>query len=108
MPEEKTKYNFKTQNESWKGGIAKSVTFIITEDCQFACKYCYLTGKNRKGKMDFDIARRTIDYLISSRKDFPQDSIIFEFIGGEPLLEIDLMDRIADYIKIRLDRKSVV
>lgn len=106
LTEEENKYNFRTQNEAWKGGIAKSVTFIITEDCQFACKYCYLTGKSRKGKMDFDIARRTIDYLISSRTEFPQDSIIFEFIGGEPLLEIDLMDRIADYIKVRLYETS--
>ncbi len=102
FPLKDKKYNFKTRNEAWKGGIAKNVTFIITEDCQFACRYCYLTHKNRKGKMSFDIAQKTLDYLFSNRDVFPDDAIIFEFIGGEPLLEIDLMDKIADYTKIKL------
>jgi uncharacterized protein len=97
-----SKYNFRTQNEAWNGGMAKNVTLIITEDCQFSCRYCYLTGKGRKGKMSFDIARKTLDYLFLNSNIFSEDSIIFEFIGGEPLLEIDLMDKIADYAKLKL------
>ncbi|HEY5123613.1 MAG TPA: radical SAM peptide maturase, CXXX-repeat target family [Ignavibacteria bacterium] len=103
---ENSKYDFKTRNESWNEGRAKNITFIITEDCQFACRYCYLTGKNRNGRMSFDIAKKTIDYLISDNDFFREDSVIFEFIGGEPLLEIDLMDKIADYIKIKLFETS--
>jgi uncharacterized protein len=102
FPLRNKKYKFTTRNEAWKGGIAKNVTFIITEDCQFSCRYCYLTGKNQTGKMSFEIAKKTLDYLILNGDIFPEDSIIFEFIGGEPLLEIDLMDKIADYAKIKL------
>ncbi len=34
-------------------GIAKSITFIVTKDCQLACKYCYLVGKNEKERMSW-------------------------------------------------------
>lgn len=106
MNSEKKKYDFKTRNEAWKEGMAKNITFVITEDCQFSCKYCYLTGKNRGGRMEFNIAKQTIDYLISNPEIFYQDSIVFEFIGGEPLLENDLMERISDYIKLKLYETS--
>lgn len=52
--------------------------------------------------MDFEVARRTIDYLLEARHIFSESSVIWEFIGGEPLLEIGLIDRIADYAKVRM------
>ena len=96
----------KDRNEAWKGGMAKSVTFIVTKDCQLACKYCYLVGKNEKERMNFDIAQKAIDYLLDNRDIFNDKSVIFEFIGGEPFLEIDLIDKICDYIKIQLFEKN--
>ena len=86
----------------WQGSIAKTVTFIVTEDCQLRCQYCYLVGKNSKNKMSFEIARKSIDYLIENRDVFPDKSIVWDFIGGEPFLEIQLIDRICDYIKTKL------
>lgn len=77
-------------------------TFVLTQDCQLACKYCYLVGKNSKNKMRFSTAQDTVDYLISNPELFPQESVVFDFIGGEPLLEISLMDLICDYIKVQL------
>jgi len=90
----------------WEEARAKSVTFIVTEDCQLRCKYCYLVGKNDARRMGFDIARRTVDYLLSDRETFHEPSVIWEFIGGEPFLEIDLMDQITDYIKRRMYEES--
>ncbi len=86
----------------WKEGAAKNVTFIVTKDCQLACKYCYLVGKNSKERMSFDVAKAAVDYLLSHEEDFPEESVIWDFIGGEPFLEIDLIDKIADYIKMEL------
>ena len=43
--------NIKELREPWEGGVAKSITFIVTKDCQLACKYCYLVGKNDKERM---------------------------------------------------------
>ncbi len=73
-----------------------------------ACKYCYLVGKNEKERMGFDIAKKTVDYLLDekNRHLFNEDSVIFDFIGGEPFLEIELIDKICDYIKVQLYEKN--
>lgn len=86
---------------SWEDGRAKNVTFVVTEDCQLACKYCYLVGKNKSGRMNFGTAKKAVDYLLSEEKFLSEKSVILDFIGGEPLLEIDLIDRICDYFKLK-------
>lgn len=96
----------KTQNEQWQSGIAKSITFIVTKDCQLACKYCYLVGKNSKERMPWSIAKQAIDYILDHENDFKEESVIWDFIGGEPFLEIDLIDKICDYIKMELFRRN--
>ena len=35
----------KEHSNGWQFGMAKTITFIVTKDCQLACKYCYLVGK---------------------------------------------------------------
>lgn len=89
-------------NASWRGGMAKNITFIVTKDCQLACKYCYLVGKNMKERMSFETAKAAVDYILGDRKQFAEESVVFDFIGGEPFLEIDLIDRLCDYIKQQL------
>ena len=87
---------------TWQSGMAKSITLILTEDCQLRCGYCYIVGKNNVSKMPFAIAKAAIDYILRNRQLFWEKSVVWDFIGGEPLLEIDLMDRICDYIKLQL------
>ena len=93
-------------SQDWEGGVAKTVTFIVTKDCQLACKYCYLVGKNSKERMSFDVAGQAIDYLLDHRELFPEKSVVFEFIGGEPFIEIALIDRICDYLKEQMFLKE--
>lgn len=90
----------------WKDGVAKEVTFIVTKDCQLACKYCYLVGKNTKERMSFDTAKKAIDYILANEYDdvFATESVVWDFIGGEPFLEIELIDKICDYIKCEMFR----
>lgn len=90
-------------DKGWKLSTSKSITFIVTKDCQLACKYCYLVGKNDKERMSFETAKRAVDYALNNC-DFKEDSVIWEFIGGEPFLEIDLIDHICDYIKAEMFR----
>lgn len=94
----------KELREPWEGGVAKSITFIVTKDCQLACKYCYLVGKNDKEKMTWEVAKKAIDYILSHENDFPEKSVVWDFIGGEPFLEIELIDRICDYLKLEMYR----
>lgn len=87
--------------KQWKDGKAYEVTFIVTEDCNLRCSYCYQVHKNNKHKMSFDTAKKVVDYLLDNPELYDAEGVVWDFIGGEPLLEIDLIDRIVDYIKIK-------
>lgn len=93
-------------DKPWEDGVAQTVTFIVTKDCQLACKYCYLVGKNANERMSFDIAKRAIDYILGHPELFIRRSVIWDFIGGEPFLEIQLIDSICDYIKTEMFRAN--
>lgn len=69
-----------------------------------ACKYCYLVGKNEKERMSWPTAKAAIDYILAHEVDFSEDSVVWDFIGGESFLEIDLIDKICDYLKTEMFR----
>lgn len=50
--------------------------------------------------MSFEVAQKFIDYILESpiKK---QKAVILDFIGGEPLLEVELIDSICDYFKVK-------
>lgn len=85
----------------------KTISFLVTENCNLRCTYCYEHGKNKTRVMTKDVAKKAIDLILDdtrmngyiNSKDTP--CIIIEFMGGEPLLEIELMDYIADYFRYR-------
>ena len=86
----------------------KTVTFQVTEDCNLCCTYCYQINKS-KNTMSFETAKAFVDLLIEdSYKENTYVSltstagVIVEFIGGEPLLEIELIDKIVDYFRNKL------
>lgn len=81
----------------------RTITFQITDDCNLCCSYCYQINKGHH-KMPFEVAKKLIDELLHNDnlienyvKSKNSLGIILEFIGGEPLLEIDLIDQIIDY-----------
>ena len=96
----------KELDSEWQSGIAKNITFIVTKDCQLACKYCYLVGKNEKERMSWAVAKAAIDYILDNELIFKEKSVIWDFIGGEPFLEIELIDKICDYIKLEMYRRN--
>lgn len=98
--------NVMTRRGAWRDGMAKNITFIVTKDCQLACKYCYLVGKNDKERMSWEVAKAAVDYVLDHETEMPQESVVWDFIGGEPFLEIELIDRICDYIKRELFRRN--
>ena len=56
-----TENKIKSSVDAWQSGVAKNITFIVTKDCQLACKYCYLVGKNEKERMPWAVAKAAID-----------------------------------------------
>ena len=72
------------------------IMLMVTESCNLSCRYCYEINKTQK-KMSFDIARKIIDKEIQSIKN-PDENIVIQFFGGEPLLEFELIREIYNYI----------
>jgi uncharacterized protein len=91
-----------------RGLLTKTITFVVTEGCNLACTYCYECHKDPDKVMTWDVAKQAVDTLLT-REDSLNGYVsaqktpvaILEFIGGEPLLQIELIDRICDYFRYR-------
>lgn len=75
--------------------LGKTITLVVTEDCNFRCRYCYMVHKNDHHRMGFDLARKAVDFFLAQPVEFP--SVTWEFLGGEPLLEVELIEQIMGY-----------
>ena len=82
--------------------LSRTVTFQVTDACNLACTYCYQINKGTR-RMSFEVAKKFVDLLFDEEKNNGYINykispfIIIDFIGGEPLLEIELIDKIVDY-----------
>lgn len=82
------------------------IVISLTEACNLQCKYCYMVGKNNNNKLTLDIAKKIIDFVLVNKKMFNKKKVIWDFIGGEPFLEIDLLSKITDYLKFALKERN--
>ena len=90
---------FQNEYPILKDGVTvPSITFQVTEDCPLACTYCYQINKS-KNAMDFETGKKAIDILLSEKDYFGGDTLgcVIDFIGGEPFLEIELIEQIYNY-----------
>lgn len=94
-------YRVGTAPESWGGDSVQTLGFVVTEDCNLRCKYCYITHKSTGKVLNFETAKKFIDYVLTTDEIIRQDAVILEFIGGEPLLEVEMIDQICDYFKLK-------
>ena len=83
--------------------LTRTVTFQVTDSCNLACTYCYQINKGTR-VMKFETAKKLIDMLLTDDKRLngyielkKSPSIIIEFIGGEPFLQVELIEQICDY-----------
>lgn len=77
-----------------------ALTLMISQECNMKCKYCYGDGgeyKNR-GKMSVETAHKAIDYLVKNSK---ETKLAIAFLGGEPLMNFELMKDILNHCKIK-------
>lgn len=87
------------------GKFCRSITFQTNENCNLCCTYCY-EGHKTDRVMTLEVAKKAIDILLSDSElcknycnisDDP--AVILDFIGGEPTLQLDLIDQICDYFE---------
>ena len=69
--------------------------FVVTTMCNMGCVYCQANNglKNSNMVMDYDIAEKSVDIALDS----PEKNLSFEFQGGEPLLNFDIIRHIIEY-----------
>lgn len=91
----------------FKPMCVKTVTFIVTEDCNLGCTYCYQVNK-KKSTMTIETAKKAVDLLFEEdarNSDYVNEenaeSVIIDFIGGEPLLAIDTVTFTMEYFLMK-------
>lgn len=73
-----------------------SPSLCLTHFCNLDCIYCYQHHDKEK-KMSFETAKKCIDWIfVNIPKDM--EGVEISFIGGEPLVEFELIKQIYDYV----------
>jgi uncharacterized protein len=65
----------------------------VTADCNLRCRYCYACGGESSASMSWSTARRAVEVMAESFGGFK-----IQFTGGEPLLNLELIERTVDYL----------
>lgn len=71
-------------------------SICVTHNCNLNCTYCY-QKHDVTSRMTFDTAKTCIDYIFQNIPDYAVDGVEVGFIGGEPLLEFNLLKQIFLY-----------
>ena len=72
-----------------------SPALCVTHRCNLSCVYCYQKKKDDRS-MTLDVGKKCVDDIFAH---IPDETKVIEisFIGGEPLLEIELIKSIYEY-----------
>ncbi|WP_319229242.1 radical SAM peptide maturase [Draconibacterium orientale] len=90
-------------------GLTNQVIFEVTERCNLSCEYCALgetynnVSARRYKNMEWQTAKTVLDFYITKWNNItPRNFKKYFYIGfhgGEPLLNMPLVQRIIDYIE---------
>lgn len=93
--------------------------FILSEQCNLACKYCFLGNNDEKKRHNFssenmsiETADKAIDFFIRQMKasglDTEENEAAIIFYGGEPLMNFPVLEHVAEKINaLRSTEKSL-
>ena len=82
------------------GGQLKAMCLHVAHDCDLRCRYCFASTGSFGGArtlMDLETAKAAVDFLFSSSARVYE----MDFFGGEPLLNLDLVEAVAGYARRR-------
>ena len=79
--------------------------FVVTNACNMKCIYCQAQNGRIQpnGFMSKEIAERAVDIAMQS----PSANLQFEFQGGEPLLNFDIVKHIVEYSQSKCNGKKI-
>lgn len=72
----------------------------VAQKCNLKCSYCFGKGGSyglQQEMMSIDTARRCVDYWLKNIEEKKQN-IVVSFFGGEPLLNLEVIEFVVQYI----------
>jgi len=77
-----------------------NLTLFVNHRCNLRCTYCY-TGRKFHRPMSVEIARRAVDFGL---KQTDKKYLLLTFFGGEPMLEVELIEAAIAYARDRAEQ----
>lgn len=79
--------------------------FVVTNYCNSGCIYCQAQSNslNTSKAMDLETARKSVEIALQS----PYGRLSFEFQGGEPLSNFEIIKYIVEYTEMRKNEKII-
>ena len=74
---------------------------IVAQGCNLGCKYCFAENENgnwKNSKMNFDVAKVSIDKFVNHIKENNIADATIMLFGGEPLMNWSLIEEIVCYV----------
>lgn len=71
-------------------------SLCVTHNCNLNCVYCYQKHDSNT-RMSLETSKKCIDWIFNNIPDYATDGVEVGFIGGEPLLEFELLKEIVSY-----------
>lgn len=94
------------KNDTYNLRNIERITLCVSNDCNLRCKYCYAQGGSfgvKRDLMSLEVAKRFVSFCKDS---FDSISSIV-FFGGEPLLNIDVIEYVCESISQFYESKNV-
>ncbi|MBK7107474.1 MAG: 4Fe-4S cluster-binding domain-containing protein [Ignavibacteriae bacterium] len=78
-------------------------SLLVTENCNLACKYCYERCNGGVGhtnsRMTKEVAKKAVEFMFDQVANERNPRVTISFFGGEPTLEMDIIDFVCTYGK---------
>lgn len=92
----------------WRAPRVVKLELILTEACNLGCSYCFEYSADHQKTMSTTTALAAVDFLFEASRNSPWVGVTF--MGGEPMLQFDLMRQVVDYARdvAKSKNKSVI
>lgn len=92
-------------NELNRLRTAMKVSVIVNMDCNFRCRYCYEGNRKEKRHMSEATAQKLVEY-VKERFAPSMTCLTLDFYGGEPLLSVATIKKIAAPLKAFIEQQG--
>lgn len=84
-------------NINKKKSLPTVASFLISEDCNMACTYCFELEGRRSKHMSKEVARKSVEFLVDNALQSGENSFEVMFFGGEPLLKPEIVEEVFEH-----------